>query len=990
MPSVVLISSPRAGGKPGERSVCTGTLVTPRHVLTAAHCTASLRTDLPVETQTKVFSAQGGIYNPGAPTQWNRRVTAVVRQPQFVNFKDSLSASASFDLMVLTLDRDVLPSEARPLPIWLGAMSDLGYYRGGFGDGALLVGYGETNAGELRLGPAKDLKRYTDSCGFPDFGVCFLGELWESESSPKLETAILNDFPERAGIDSGDSGGPLLFNMPNTGWTIGGILSGHFDLPGTRYQYHASTGSGSDQTNPAWLVEVLGGDLDGDGIVDAVDNCPQKRCVTGGLPAADCVNTDQADTDGDGVGDTCDSCPTTPNADQKNSGGYHEGDVCDLCGGSGDKTVFSAALPDTDGDGVPDACDNCRFVPNPRKPCSASTAPGRCIVSVNQELAQADADGDGVGDVCDRCGPGWVLKNEGENSNQYAELREEEQHPGQVPERPDVCDPVPVAMLTKVTKDVLGADFTQAGGQTVDDVAPFELTSVLGRDKPGDPDKTLVGQVDFYYCDCFDQDNTPLPEKDCLKVGKRCGVPSGDLAGSGYSIKPTIRLEGNKPLPPSYAFRPDARPTVFLEWRWSYDVFAGTVPSKERQIPLLGKTVFEPHGALLSRVRKTVANTRPGRDTLFSLRDHVAMASPGFTLEGSRFAPGASLQNPWKDRNYRWPGPEPVDELLALLRHHRLSTDLEGTPYLDLDGRWLDLTPHWSADTRSSLQGRTWLTPVESGFVRRAARVSSQGATIRATIAPSFPFFGSPIGLIEATEAGLVVRSLEGGAARAAAVPASSSAAPAVGPIGGGEPFAVYPERSDFAAAFSATKGIVLVAGGTEEGRAAPSPLYVHTVESNAWRELPTAPQQDRASRTLSVGIDVDTDTAYVLDVVPQKGFFGGLALLRLTRHALDGSGAKVVAVWPWTGSARGVHLTVLEDGLLALTVVRSQAWTVFRVDARGSMLRMRGVLSGPGRVVDGPVMGEHDAVVPVMQNGKLRYEQLKKDRFAGFGGCSF
>lgn len=47
-----------------------------------------------------------------------------------------------------------------------------------------------------------------------------------------------------------------------------------------------------------WLRQV---DTDGDGIVDASDNCP---AIT---------NSDQMDTDGDGVGDACDNCPSNGN-----------------------------------------------------------------------------------------------------------------------------------------------------------------------------------------------------------------------------------------------------------------------------------------------------------------------------------------------------------------------------------------------------------------------------------------------------------------------------------------------------------------------------------------------------------------------------------------------------------------------------------------------------------------------------------------------------
>ena len=65
-------------------------------------------------------------------------------------------------------------------------------------------------------------------------------------------------------------------------------------------------------------IDAPPGDLDGDGVLDAVDNCPDK------------ANPDQHDEDTDGVGDVCDPCPP------------------------------SANTADADGDGVADDCD-----PNP-------------------------------------------------------------------------------------------------------------------------------------------------------------------------------------------------------------------------------------------------------------------------------------------------------------------------------------------------------------------------------------------------------------------------------------------------------------------------------------------------------------------------------------------------------------------------------------------------------------------------------------------------
>jgi hypothetical protein len=93
-------------------------------------------------------------------------------------------------------------------------------------------------------------------------------------------------------------------------------------------------------TNPVTYFHGKGPDLDGDGLSNSVDNCPEVY-----NPAdlkLDRENPIQIDTDGDGLGDVCDldddadgaaddadNCPWTGNTDQSDVDGDGRGDLCD-------------------------------------------------------------------------------------------------------------------------------------------------------------------------------------------------------------------------------------------------------------------------------------------------------------------------------------------------------------------------------------------------------------------------------------------------------------------------------------------------------------------------------------------------------------------------------------------------------------------------------------------------------------------------------------
>lgn len=195
---------------------------------------------------------------------------------------------------------------------------------------------------------------YTEGCGSDDPSQHdglngFAALAYTFSTSPKADQPLVDNDPDPDRLV-----GTTTFTMDNPPYE--GMVENWswWDLVEYRYAitYDLTRTSSAD------------GDLDGDGVPDAEDNC------------ADVANADQADGDGNGTGDACedldgdgvvdvtDNCLEVPNPDQADSDRDGTGDACE----------------DIDGDLILDVNDNCPVTAN---------------------VDQADTDGDGLGDACE-------------------------------------------------------------------------------------------------------------------------------------------------------------------------------------------------------------------------------------------------------------------------------------------------------------------------------------------------------------------------------------------------------------------------------------------------------------------------------------------------------------------------------------------------------------------------------------------------------------
>lgn len=981
------------GGMSGADTLCTGTLISPTHVLTAAHCAGFEELhvgDQVITWEVSPFGALVPDVNSAVARVRYCRVHPALRRSGGDPVADPDGDCAGrggntyigpYDVAVLVLDR--------PVPVaWASQPYARNFHRmlgadenPEVGDRVVHVGYGlNVTLANLAMNPG-----HIASTGTRRIADRSILSIDADDDIAELSTGV----GEGSGSSGGDSGGPILWRdaAPHPLWAIPpvaihsfapttgpGQIGTYLGTPSTRgflaraldrngdgrFDYWcappAVPGTAVPEEGDGWRhgfnpLATPDNDRDGDGYLDTEDIAP------------DLYNPCQEDKDEDGVADTLDNCVDVPNTDQSDRDGDRQGDACDRC-----PDAFATGLDSDLGtsgfegggqeDGIPDECDVCPFVYDP-----------------DQANCNLDAE---------------LTVRAREEAAGVAEAE-------RTPIRGDACDPTPcseTAVGLQLTRFADSADLTP-GTIRVDAVSDY--TNV--REGVGRVTRAREG---FRFCRCpgaaLDGDTLggrqvclraiPSDVDPEIELG-RCAISDLEqydrltettLSWRWMTIPgPTGRFE-RSPEPPPEPRRPeglrielpalhevraaDALYTTDLRFEWGWQVesgrWAGVFPGDPPPAASAGL-----EGVLWT---------------------HTATAALGAPATWDRNL-SSHYWSGWMPMPYRAPGRTPIcgGPVMPLPTSSAICPFCAGTisfpfvvgfrpcPFPEqfgvAFGDWTaipdELPPNapFNREQMAPLLGwdGRWLAAVEppSQLPERGLRYIG--------VTPNLASIGR---LIVETDNGFrdVLASCQvpgqcGDPIDPPQIQSALASRLAVSPTSPAP-------RTDFIGVVSAQRNELFILGGRLPSGAAARDAWALDVLRNQWRRLDAASAS--LGDVLAATYDATTGDLIVIDEVSHTVRRRVERRARLVRVSPRGEAVEVMASWPRLTSNDRFSMAPGQDGSLYIAASNRGAHVVLRLAAaRFGSFRIAGIAGGPGRIIPEQIHANSYALTVMVEHGR-------------------